>query len=241
MLIPTGAAETAPARIRKALSENTIPMTKTLEGVLASIDTISAQITEADLELKAIASSDERCKRLMTVPGVGPVVSVNFVATVDQPERFENPHQLESYLGLTPGEDSSSERTRRLSITKAGSTRMRFLLVQAAWSARRTRPNDPMVRWSLEVEKRRGKQIAVTALARKLAGILFALLRDGTTYQPSRGATALPAPPPGASELLALTRKETRRREKLECQSASTSPPLEVRAPTTGRPTNDKG
>jgi transposase len=94
---------------------------------------------------------------------------------------------VESYLGLTPGEDSSGSRQRTTGITKAGSSALRRTLVQAAWSAMRT-CTDPMVRWALEVMHRRGKRIAVIALARKMAGIMYALLRDGTKYNATRGA-----------------------------------------------------
>ena len=97
-------------------------------------------------------------------------------------------------MGLTPGENSSSTRERKTSITKAGAPIVRFLLVQAAWCAMRTRPDDPMVQWAREVAKRRGRQIAVVALSRKLAGILYAILRDGTGYQSMRGAQRLPPP-----------------------------------------------
>ena len=75
---------------------------------------------------------------------------------------------------------------RRTSITKAGPTALRWCLVQAAWAARRARRRDPMQRWADEVEKRRGKRVAVLALARKLAGILYAIWRDGTEYEPRR-------------------------------------------------------
>jgi transposase len=84
--------------------------------------------------------------------------------------------------------NSSSERARRTGITKAGPTRLRWALVQAAWNFRRTRQDDPAVLWSRGIEQKRGRRIAIVALARKLAGILYALWRDGTTYDRLRGA-----------------------------------------------------
>ena len=60
---------------------------------------------------------------------------------------------------------------------------MRRMLVQAAWAAIRRAPNEPMVRWAMKIIERRGKFIGVIALARKMAGILFAIWRDGTTYR----------------------------------------------------------
>jgi transposase len=102
---------------------------------------------------------------------------------------------VQSYLGLTPGEDSSSQRERRTGITKAGPSALRRALIQGAWTAIRRNPNDPMIAWADQIARRRGKFVAVVALARKLAGILFALWRDGTTYRPSRSAQppALPS------------------------------------------------
>ena len=126
----------------------------------------------------------------MTVPGVGPVTALRFVATLDQVDRFGDAHRVASYLGLAPGESSSSERKQRTGITKAGPAALRQTLQQAAWCARRCKRRDPLHTWVDEVEKRRGKHVAVTALARKLAGILFAIWRDGSVYDPARGAQA---------------------------------------------------
>ncbi len=169
-----------------------------VERQLVMIDALSGQIDEADKEIAAIARASTVCQRLMTVPGVGSITAVRFEAALDRVERFESAHQVEAYLGLTPGEHSSSDSKRRTGITKAGSTAARWLLVQAAWSARRSKRVHPMVVWSHEVEKRRGKRVAAVALARKLAGILFAIWRDGAIYDPSRGLarstlTAAPA------------------------------------------------
>ena len=183
-----GSVDTLAARVR-ALG----PVPPHMERLLVSIEQLSEQIEEANREIAALAEQDETCKRLMTVPGVGPITSVRFVATVDEVERFGNAHQVESYLGLTPGENSSSDRKRRTSITKAGPAKMRWCLLQAAWSCRRTRQEQPIKDWANEVEKRRGKAIATVALARKLAGILYALWRDGSAYNPMRGADSVTA------------------------------------------------
>ena len=91
---------------------------------------------------------------------------------------------METYLGLVPSEHSSSQKQRRTGITKAGSPALRHTLVQAAWAAQRCRRTDPLQRWARAVQRRRGTRVAAVALARKLAGILYALWRDGTTYTP---------------------------------------------------------
>jgi len=177
--------ETLPARVRER-GGGAVP--EHVMRTLHSIAELTTQIRQGDRELFEIARADDVCRRLMTVPGVGPITAVLFQSTVDDQQRFGGAHLVEAYLGLVPGEHSSSGRQRRLSITKAGSDVVRTSLVQAAWSARRTRRADPMVQWSIEVERRRGQKIAIVALARKLAGILFALWRDGGVYDPRRGA-----------------------------------------------------
>ncbi len=96
---------------------------------------------------------------------------------------------MESYLGLVPSEWSSSEVQRRGHITKVGHPRMRWLLVEAAWrlAIHRKRPETQALRdWADRIAHRRGKRIAMVALARKLSGVLYAILRDGTMYDPSK-------------------------------------------------------
>jgi transposase len=157
---------------------------------LDAIDALTEQIRAADRDVSRRAKENPVCKRLMTVPGVGPVTALYFTALVDELPRFAGPHALMSYLGLVPGENSSSDEKRRLSITKSGSAMMRCLLQQAAWSSLRARRQDAMQDWMRRVAERRGRRIAAVALARKIAGILFAIWRDGTKYQPERSALA---------------------------------------------------
>jgi transposase len=79
-----------------------------LDRVLQTIEALNEQLDAMDKELLTVAKQDPVCQRLMTVPGVGPVIAIRFVAVVDQPERFHSAHHLMSYMGLTPGENSSS-------------------------------------------------------------------------------------------------------------------------------------
>jgi transposase len=183
--IRVGPGEYFVAKLRKRIET---PLPAFVERQVTMIESLSEQIAEADDDLRAMAKEDSTCKRLMTVPGVGPVTALRFVAALDKIDRFDGAHRVQSYLGLAPGENSSSDRKQRTSITKAGSPELRATLVQAAWCARRTKGSHPMIAWALEVEKRRGKRVAVIALARKLAGILFAIWRDGTVYDRSHHA-----------------------------------------------------
>ncbi len=177
----SGTAEAFTERVR-ALGE--LPVFITAE--LNAIDALSEEIAASAKRFGALTNADPVCKRLMTVPGVGPSTALRFVAALDVVTRFGSAHKAEAYLGLAPGEKSSSERQLRLGITKAGSSSVRWVLIQAAWILR-TCCRSPAARklqlWALEVEKRRGKGVATVALARKLAGILFALWRDGTEFK----------------------------------------------------------
>jgi transposase len=162
-----------------------------VERQLRVVEALTAEIGEADKALENQAEQDETCRRLMTVPGVGSVTALRFVSAIDEVGRFANAHQIESYLGLVPGESSSADRQQRLSITKAGPQALRWVLVQAAWALRircRQAAAVPLQLWAHRIELRRGKRIATVALARKLAGILYAIWRDGTEYDGARGA-----------------------------------------------------
>jgi transposase len=179
-----GDVKTFAARVRAACAD--IPLPEYVERQLRMLEVLTVEISAADRDVAARAKADPIARRLMTVPGVGPTTAVRFVAALDEISRFRGAHAVESYLGLVPGEHSSSGRTRRTGITKAGPTALRWCLVQAAWAARRARCQDPMHRWATMIELRRGRRVAMLALARKLAGILYAIWRDGTVYDPRR-------------------------------------------------------
>jgi transposase len=185
----SGVVKTFPARVRTWAEQRKVPLPACVERQLLTIEQLTAQIKLADAEMSEEAEADPVCQRLMTMPGVGPVTSVRFVAALDVESRFEGAHKVEAFLGLTPGESSSSERQNRRGITKAGPPAVRRTLVQAAWCVLRTHPSLPMAAWARNIEKRSGPRVAVTALARKMAGILYAMWRDGTTFDGSRSAS----------------------------------------------------
>jgi len=170
-----------------------LPLAPSLQAELAPLrvvlDPLNAQITAADAQLAAVAAADPVVERLRTAPGIGPVTAVAFVATLDDVRRFRTAHQVAGYLGLTPREYSSGERQQRGRISKTGSPRMRALLVEAGWRIlRATDPGAaPLRTWAERIAVRRGTHVAAVALARRLAGILYALWRDGTTYRPPIG------------------------------------------------------
>lgn len=185
--------ETLPAKVRRALLEDPEGLPAHLERVLVVLETLREQIAVADAELKAVAHEDVRMRRLMTVPGVGPVTAARFVAALDDVDRFPNAASVASYLGLIPGENTTGFRTKRTRLTRAGAPQVRWALGQAAWSMYLRRSHDPMVQWAKQVAARRGIQVAIMALARKLAHVLYALWKHGTTYDSTRGARPVAA------------------------------------------------
>lgn len=184
----TGTPSTFPQRVRVAALASPLGLPDFIEHLLCVIELLNDRVALADKQLKELALEHPVCLRLMSIPGVGPVTSIRFVAALDRVDRFPNAHSVQCYLGLVPGENSSSTRKRRTGITKAGPPRVRWTLAQAAWALRNapSRRLDPLVLWAIEVEKRRGKKIAMTALARRLAGVMYAIWRDGSRYEPAR-------------------------------------------------------
>ena len=154
--------------------------------LLAVMLAVDRQLTYSDEVIEQLAAQDPRVLRLRTVPSIGPITAAAFLATIDEAPRFHHAHEVEAYLGLVPRECSSGDTQRRGPITKAGPGRARWLLIQAAHSILRRRPleAEALHTWALRIADRRGKHVAVVALARRLTGILYALLRDGTTYAP---------------------------------------------------------
>jgi transposase len=160
--------------------------------LLTVMEKLNEEIRAADDRLAKRAKADAVVRHLCTVPGVGVVTAIAFRATLDEAERFRGAHQVECYLGLVPREMSSGEKQHRGRITKSGNARARWLLVEAAWAVSRSRTAETALlrAWAQRIASRRGKRIAMVALARRLAGILFAIWRDGTCFE-SRKIRAL--------------------------------------------------
>ena len=185
--IRSGKAETFAARVRElALPEH---LRTEVAPLLALLAPLNEQIQVLQEQLDTMVENDAVLERLTTVPGVGPITAVSFVSTLDRVERFPGAHQVESYLGLVPREWSSSEIQRKGPITKAGNERTRWLLVEAAWCIlrRKRRPETAALRdWADRIALRRGRSIAAVALARRLAGILYAIWRDARPFEPTQ-------------------------------------------------------
>lgn len=146
---------------------------------------VNEQIDRADERIAKLSETDPVVGLLATAPAIGPITASAIVATADDITRFPSAHQFEAFLGLVPGERSSGEKRRVGRITKTGNSRMRSLMVEAAWRILRSKSNDTLAlrSWAMRIAARRGKRIASVALARRLAGIVYAIWRDGKPYQ----------------------------------------------------------
>lgn len=181
--MPTGLSRNAPAHLAqlglpRALAQTLAPLKRLIEA-------LTTEIAAVDARLRTLTGADPIVQRLQSVPGVGPIVAITFRATLDDIRRFAHAGQVSARLGLVPREDSSAERRHRGHITKAGPRELRSLLVQAGWACARSRrvPGSTALRaWAERLARRRGKRIAIVALARRLSRILYAVWRDGTTF-----------------------------------------------------------
>ena len=147
---------------------------------LQALEPLQGRIDEASNWLEQQAAGDERIARLRTHPGFGPLTSLALVHTLEPIARFGNQRKVAAYVGFDPKERSSAEKKRYLSISKAGSRVLRFLLVEAAQSACKGDPE--LKRFYRRLSHRHGKAKAKVAVARKLLIRSFILLRDTIDY-----------------------------------------------------------
>ncbi len=178
------------ARIRELVE--TIPdLTVLVEPLLVVRRTLREQLGILHRHLLSIARDDEVCRRLMTIPGVGPVVALTYRATVDVPARFRNSRAVGAIVGLTPYKYQSGESDRTGAISKCGDEMMRMMLYEAAqiMLVRSTRWSW-LKAWAMQIARRRGLKKAIVALARRLAVIMHRIWIDGTEFRWTRQEAA---------------------------------------------------
>ena len=165
-----------------------------LDLELKMLEAVSALIKDADKKLDAIAANDERVTRLRTIPQVGARLAELVVAMIDNPHRFSNARQVSAYAGLVPKQYQSGQMNRLGRITGQGPGLLRRMLVQIAWGMqRRTETRGHAVFERLCHGQRTRRKQAVVALARKILIWCWALLRDGSVWDDSRGSTTVAA------------------------------------------------
>jgi transposase len=144
------------------------------------IEAITKQIAD-------LAGQDESCRRLMEVPGIGPVIASALVAAVANGAAFRRSRDLSAWLGLVPQQASTGGKTKLLRITKRGNSYLRWLFVQGAHTISRNlnRNRHRLGAWLTALEARSSKKVAVVALANKLVRIAWAVLTSGERYRAS--------------------------------------------------------
>jgi transposase len=174
------------ARI-KELVENLSDLVVLVEPLLIVRRAIREQIGILHRRLLAIVRDDDVCRRLMTIPGVGPVVALTYRATVDVPARFRNSKAVGAVFGLTPSKYQSGESDRSGGISRCGDEMMRAMLYEAAQTLLvRTTKWSWLKAWAMTIARRRGLKKAIVALARRLAVIMHRIWVDGTEFRWTR-------------------------------------------------------
>jgi transposase len=178
------------ARVRELVDGHPTLVT-VAEALLAARTELLRRFEELERRLVEVGRADVRVRRLTTVPGVGNLVALTFVAAIDDPSRFRSSRQVGAYLGLTPKRYQSGETDVSGRISKIGDHGVRTMLYEAA-NVMLTRPvkGSALKDWALAVAKRAGPRKAKVALARKLAVVLHAMLVKVTNFQHRRQAAA---------------------------------------------------
>lgn len=180
---------------RKVKAEHVQQWEQSLGPMWEMIGSLTEKINEYDKVIEALARTKYPAAiRLQKVAGVGPIISLTFVLTIDDALRFHKSRQVGSYLGLRPRQRDSGESQPQLRITRAGDRYLRQMLVQGAqYILGRHAPDSDLRRWGLKLAGRGGKNAkkrAVVAVARKLAVLLHRLWVRQEAYEPLRMAVA---------------------------------------------------
>ena len=151
-----------------------------------SLERLEERIRRLDAQLERIANTDDRAKRLTTIPGIGPLTASAFVAALGDPMAFKSGRHVGAWLGLVPRQDSSGGKPRLLGLSKRGDRYLRTLLIHGARTViqRCAAKTDARSRWLQDLKARAGVNKAACALANKNARIAWALLARGQTYRP---------------------------------------------------------
>ena len=169
------------ARIRELVSGHTM-LERIAEPTLTAREVLWREFAKLHREILVIVKEDQVCRKLMTVPGVGALMSLTYRAGVDDPARFANSKSVGAFFGLMPERYQSGEMEVAGAITKVGDAGVRTALHDAAnalltWATKFS----TLKRWATDVAKRRGMRAKV-AMARKLATVLHRILADGTDF-----------------------------------------------------------
>jgi transposase len=150
---------------------------------------LDARIESVSTEIEALAEQDDSCQRLMTVPGVGPIISSAMVAAIGNGAGFKQGRDFGAWLGLVPKQESTGDRTILGKISKRGNKYLRTLFVQAAHVVLVRRPSAAMRGLWPRIEqasKRLHRNMLAIALANKLARIAWSVLAHGRAFEANK-------------------------------------------------------
>ncbi len=162
-------------------------MVRLIAGLMEDWRRLDERIAGVSAEIEALAAQDEHCQRLMSVPGVGPIISSAVVAAIGTGAGFKQGRDFGAWLGLVPKQESTGDRTILGKISKRGNKYLRTLFVQAAHVVLVRRPHGARLglwSWIETAGRRLHRNMLVIALAHKLARIAWAVLARGHEYQP---------------------------------------------------------
>ena len=154
-----------------------------VEPLLAILATMLAEFARLTKQLLGIVRKEEVCRRLMSVPGVGPITALTFRATIDRPDRFSRSRAVGAHLGLTPARYQSGETDIQGKVSRCGDELARTALYEAAHSLVRSKKWSSLRAWGMAIARRRGMARARVAVARKLAVILHRMWADVTEFR----------------------------------------------------------
>jgi len=175
----------------KELVEDLPDLIVLVEPLLIVRRVLREQLDVLHRRLLTIVRSDDVCRRLMTVPGVGPVVALTYRATIDVPARFRSSKAVGAAMGLTPSRYQSGEINRTGGISRCGDEMMRAMLYEAAQTMLvRSTKWSWLKAWAMQIARRRGVKKAIVALARRLAVIMHRIWVDGTEFRWTREVAA---------------------------------------------------
>ena len=177
----------------KELVENLPDLAVLVEPLLIVRRALREQFCILHRRLLAIVWDDEVCRRLMTAPGVGPVVSLTYRATVDVPARFRKSKSVGAVFGLTCAKYQSGEVDWSGRISRCGDEMMRVRLYEAAQSMMRSKKWSWLKAWAMQIARRCGMKKAIVALSRRLAVIMHRMWVDGTEFRWTRDHAAAAA------------------------------------------------
>jgi transposase len=166
-------------------------MGRIIEGLAADWRGLDQRIEEVSSELEALAKQDAGCERLMSVPGIGPIISSAVVAAIGTGEAFSTGRDFAAWLGLVPKQISTGDRTILGKISKRGNRYLRTLFVQAAWvvlvKIKSTRWGTHALKdWIEAAKKRLHHNVLAIALANKLARVAWSVLARGRLFETSK-------------------------------------------------------